>query len=250
MLGLGLSGCPGACRPVPVESGLPCRFSSEAAGGGEGEGGASARRWRDGSLEQDLPMRGLRWGPAGLGRRACCSWLDGPRLLDRAAAACCVLRERLVQPASFCPITLLPLPAPDPLLPQRDVLRQPLHREPDQPPHRALPQPQAPPGHRRRRGRERVQAPVRAAPCPAPAACVCVVGGGGGGAWATAQPLMAESGWQPRAHRGAASQACRQLHLLPRLPAAEAPPPPQPHPHNSPPPLCSPVLSFPAGVAS
>ncbi|KAL4437758.1 hypothetical protein ABPG77_005670 [Micractinium sp. CCAP 211/92] len=35
------------------------KFSSEAAGGGEGEGGASARRWRDGSLEQDLPMRGL-----------------------------------------------------------------------------------------------------------------------------------------------------------------------------------------------
>ncbi|KAL4443986.1 hypothetical protein ABPG75_011723 [Micractinium tetrahymenae] len=36
------------------------KFSSEAAGGGESSGsGASARRWRDGSLEQDLPMRGL-----------------------------------------------------------------------------------------------------------------------------------------------------------------------------------------------
>jgi TAG lipase/steryl ester hydrolase/phospholipase A2/LPA acyltransferase len=31
------------------------RFSSEAVGGGEG-----SRRWRDGSLEEDLPMRGLR----------------------------------------------------------------------------------------------------------------------------------------------------------------------------------------------
>ena len=58
------SAFPGLFQPQELlarnAAGQLVKFTSEAAGG-DGDGGGSSRRWRDGSLEQDLPLRGLRW---------------------------------------------------------------------------------------------------------------------------------------------------------------------------------------------
>ncbi|PSC75647.1 Triacylglycerol lipase SDP1 [Micractinium conductrix] len=56
------SAFPGLFQPQELlarnAAGQLVKFTSEAAGG-DGDGGGSSRRWRDGSLEQDLPLRGL-----------------------------------------------------------------------------------------------------------------------------------------------------------------------------------------------